>query len=343
MRYYLDTEFCETGYARIDLISLALVSEDGREFYAVASDGWDEDAVRAMPDDWLAANVLPHLGNQENRISRAGVMAACPGHTFQVLTKRTARMWHFFEWAKERAAHNSSFPVALFAAHASQALGRPTTDLFPPLLADWPAWPIPNIWLGASVENQEYAEQRVPLLAKIPSAVRFLSCEPLLGPLDFRIDAEATTNRYGLLSCPNCREWGAVRAGGTDWNGEANLRDCANCLGSGCAVDWVIGGGESGQRARPSEIAWARSLRDQCREVEISFFMKQLGSNVHGEWGDDNAPTVTVDDITSGKLVHVSQLARHKNGRWRLQSRKGGDMAEWPSDLRVREFPEVTP
>ena len=186
-------------------------------------------------------------------------------------------------------------------------------------------WP-PNAWAGCTVENQEYAEERIPLIATVPAAVRFLSCEPLLGPLNLFGPALADTGPFGAAWIRNGVSWES------DFGREHDVELTA-------AVDWVIVGGESGQRARPFAIEWARSIVKQCRDAQVACFVKQLGSAPHGEWGDDNAPTETVDDITSGKLVHVSQLARHKNGRWRLRDRKGGSMTEWPSDLRVREFP----
>jgi protein gp37 len=101
---------------------------------------------------------------------------------------------------------------------------------------DWPS----NVWIGTSVENQETADQRIPELLKIPAKVRFLSCEPLLGPIDF----------YKVTS-PASRE---------------TLR----------GIQWVIVGGESGPHARPMHPAWARSIRDQCQAAGVPFFMKQM-------------------------------------------------------------------
>lgn len=106
----------------------------------------------------------------------------------------------------------------------------------------------PNVWIGTSVENQEYADKRIPELLKIPAAVRFLSVEPLLGPVDIS----------QWLSCDTCLDRRV------HWCG-ANL------------VDWVIVGGESGPNARPMHPDWARAIRDQCLEAGTPFFMKQMG------------------------------------------------------------------
>jgi protein gp37 len=98
-----------------------------------------------------------------------------------------------------------------------------------------------NVWIGTSVENQEQADKRIPHLLRIPAKVRFLSMEPLLGPVDL---GKCYENEV------------------TQFNG---------------GINWVIVGGESGQNARPMHPAWARSLRDQCRKAGVPYFFKQFG------------------------------------------------------------------
>jgi protein gp37 len=150
-------------------------------------------------------------------------MEVCTEHTFQILTKRPGRMASLLgRWKREWET----------------AERMPTTI---------PRIPLPNIWLGTSVEDQKWADVRVPKLLETPAAVRFLSCEPLLGPIDFEF--------LGELELPADVD-GAPYAGG---------------------IDWVIAGGESGPDARPMHPDWARSLRDQCIEAEIPFFFKQWG------------------------------------------------------------------
>ncbi|HXR93554.1 MAG TPA: phage Gp37/Gp68 family protein [Steroidobacteraceae bacterium] len=110
-----------------------------------------------------------------------------------------------------------------------------------------------NVWLGATVANQEEAERDIPKLLHAPARVRFLSCEPLLGPIDLR----------GLWHrCPT-----------HDYDGGFCLQDC----GDWRWLSWVIVGGESGPHARPMHPGWAFSLRDQCREAGVPFLFKQWG------------------------------------------------------------------
>lgn len=111
----------------------------------------------------------------------------------------------------------------------------------------------PNIWIGTSVENQEYANERIPELLKVPAKIKFLSVEPMLGPVDL---VEAVNK--------------------LDWMDPANLRPNG--------IDWVICGGESGSGARIMELEWARDLRDQCRGSDVPFFMKQRSGLKPGDY-----------------------------------------------------------
>jgi protein gp37 len=161
------------------------------------------------------------------------------------------------------------------------------------------------VWLGVSVEDQAAADARIPELLATPAAVRFLSCEPLLGPVTL----------WPWLSEPS--SYGTYRIG--------RKRHVLGPTGfhPPSPISWVIAGGESGPRARPCDLAWIRSLVEQCRAAGVATFVKQLGSR----------PVVMYAENTSdpGESAHPMKL----------RDRKGGDMEEWPSDLRVREFPEV--
>jgi protein gp37 len=185
------------------------------------------------------------------------VMALCPQHTFQVLTKRAERMRDYMtRWkATERLT---------FLARAHEPGTMPMTQheiearLLPSALVEHRRlyrvsecvdWPLRNVWLGVSVEDQARADERIPLLLDTPAAVRFLSCEPLLGPVDLTpwLHRDATPP----LSAPH------------------SFRPIP-------PLDWVIVGGESGPGARPMDPNWARSIRDQCAAAGVSFFMKQM-------------------------------------------------------------------
>jgi protein gp37 len=124
-----------------------------------------------------------------------------------------------------------------------------------------PDWPL-NVWLGVSVEDQRRADERIPKLLEIPVAVRFLSCEPLLGPVDLW--------PFLSVACDEC---------GGKMNNASNDGPCPACRGGGrewgTAVDWVIVGGESGPGRRPMDPEWTRSIWQQCREAGVAFFGKQ--------------------------------------------------------------------
>lgn len=191
------------------------------------------------------------------------VMALTPWHTYQVLTKRPARMLAYLT----EPARGHSGGLVWYAGEQLKPSPPPRHWYHAPRSF---SWPLPNVWLGVSVEDQAAADERVPLLLQTPAAVRFVSAEPLLGPVNL--------GRYGWLSgCDSC------------CNGDRCPRppectrfdriSCPVCKGTarGINVDWVIVGGESGPGARPMDPSWARSIRDQCLAADIPFFFKQWG------------------------------------------------------------------
>jgi protein gp37 len=228
------------------------------------------------------------------------VMALAPRHTFQILTKRADRMRQYFATVATRhlwASAGKEFPGG--KADGWQAKCDDAICNGP--------FPLPNVWLGVSVEDQQRADERIPLLLQTPAAVRFLSCEPLLGPLDLF-----------------CQYRDGARAN------VLKLADISDGAPSGMqAIHWVIVGGESGPGARPFDISWARSIVKQCKDARVSCFVKQLGANPEIAQGCGDC-----DPCLAGQRCYQSY-----NVLMGLRSRKGGDMAEWPSDLRVREFP----
>ncbi|WP_100454668.1 DUF5131 family protein [Mycobacteroides abscessus] len=167
------------------------------------------------------------------------VMALAPQHTFQVLTKRHGRMRSLLSSDDFRSEVTQTFvgwaveDLSLKTGHLESATG------------DW--WPLPNVWLGVSAEDQKRADLRIPALLDTPAAVRFVSAEPLLGPIDLHGDPIGKDSVF--------------------WIGH---------------LDWVIVGGESGPGARPMHPDWARSVRDQCVAAGVPFLFKQWG-----EWSPD--------------------------------------------------------
>jgi protein gp37 len=221
-------------------------------------------------------------------------MAACNWHTFQVLTKRPERAAEFYRWMED--GNGSPQRKMVVAIHYLIGGRAPSGSA---IVA--PAWPLHNVWLGASVENQPCADERIPHLLKCPAAVRFLSVEPLLGAVDL-----------GLVEIDSALE---QRHAGV--NGR---------------IDWVIVGGESGSlsKIRACEVGWIRSIVTQCKDAGVPCFVKQLGSKPM--LGDVSEPHGWP---TSGGPVDW------ETGRIYLKDRKGGDPAEWQVDLQVREWPRV--
>lgn len=187
------------------------------------------------------------------------------GHTFQTLTKRPARMRAYL-----------SDPATLERVARRAATLMEDGDGWFDTIAFRPEGLVhPNMWWGVSVENQEAADERIPELLRTPAAVRFLSCEPLLGPVNLdaiQIPGERAGLRFG------------------------SLRHLESRFGEAPAlIDQVIAGCESGPGARPCDIAWLRSLRDQCAAAGVSYFLKQaeesadLGSDGRLDIGDDDS------------------------------------------------------
>jgi protein gp37 len=174
------------------------------------------------------------------------VMASAQRHSFQVLTKRHGRMRSLLS--------SSAFQAAVTSAAARLLrVGQPDFRALD-------VWPLPNVWLGVSAEDQHWAAIRVHALLATPAAVRWVSAEPLIGPIDLR----NLQVRNGVLLDAL---WGDVKTAA----GEIY----AACPGS---VSWVVAGGESGAGARPMRPEWAQSLRDQCQGARVPFLFKQWGA-----------------------------------------------------------------
>jgi len=201
------------------------------------------------------------------------VMAFARQHTFQILTKRPKRMQQYLS---ESATVDRIEEAGYSFTHNMDCINN---------------WPLPNVWLGTSIENQEVVDQRIPYLLNTPAVVRFLSCEPLLESVD-------------LSSYLSDFLW-------ADLDGKYLP-----------GVSWVIVGGESGTKSRPCHRNWIESIVTQCQEASVAVFVKQWGQNAIGY-----APYI------DGVAVSHSRI--------KLKNRKGGDMAEWPETIRVRQFPIV--
>ena len=209
-------------------------------------------------------------------------MALTPRHRFLILTKRPERMRTYLIWERPDLVRQGAVQNQMdFRTHRD-------------------AWPLPNVWLGTSVEDQRSADERIPHLLATPAAVRFVSAEPLLGPVEV-----------------------------SSWLYRGHP---VNTLLQSKRIDWLIVGGESGPRARPMDLAWARSLVAQCRAAGVPVFVKQLGAEAY-----DDVP-VSESDIPDHPLL--LRPAGTRRDEWPMRESHGRDPSEWPEDLRIREWPK---
>lgn len=208
------------------------------------------------------------------------VMEMTPQHTFMILTKRPERMRAYMAGMEDEEALKSVMIRA----------------------EDDAGWPLPNVWLGVSVENQETVDERIPLLLATSAAKRFISAEPLLSP----------------IALPPYIPF-------ADGQGYRAARGALGPMLGSPRLDLVIVGGESGPGARPCDIVWIRSIVRQCWVAGTACFVKQLGSHV----------------ISEPMAFGVGNSARVDGGHWRhkMSHPHGGSMDEWPEDLRIRQFP----
>ena len=163
------------------------------------------------------------------------IMARTPWHTYQILTKRPQNALKFFGWYQ--------CPVTSYQ------------------------WPFPNVHLGVTAENQATADERIPLLLQTPAAVRFVSCEPLLGPINLHqyLGLYQEADFVTVWAYRGDEQIPMTRPGFPGWRKHDGLK-----------LNWAIVGGESGPGARPMHPQWARDIRDQCLAADVSFFMKQM-------------------------------------------------------------------
>ena len=210
------------------------------------------------------------------------VMALCPQHTFQVLTKRPARMREYMSRRDDRERHPAMRYAALLAMTCQW--NTPALDLR--------LWPLPNVWLGTSIEDQPTADARIPHLLATPAAIRFASAEPLLGRLDLTrvgtIDSVRSAfpdlvQRLARHMHPHTVNGVQIEAVGSRFQATTYYQTPDHMGGFEVGsryyprLDWVIVGGESGPGARPMHQDWARSVRDQCVAAGVAFHFKQWG------------------------------------------------------------------
>ena len=240
----------------------------------------------AVPDEFIL-----RVFNVIRSCHTAGSNVWPSRHTFQILTKRPERMRNLMQ--RMRFDGGSDKGRMWFADKPEDRGGYAIMGGLPG------CEPPPGVWLGATCENQEQLEARVPPLLETPAAVRFLSLEPLLSEIELPRhmgDRYTTPGPTGFLEK---------------------------------MLDWVIVGGESGPKARPCDVQWIRSIVQQCKAAGVPAFVKQLGSY-------PVAADVELADWPTAKWRGDPATGL---GRGILLNSKGADPAEWPTDLQVQEFP----
>lgn len=240
------------------------------------------------------------------------VMAMRPQHTFQILTKRPTRMKNYLnhiqpDYGLEKVGRH----VLELSKEYSVSLWGDQPDNLENLRPDEHAlhnWPIPNVWIGVSVEDQDAADERIPPLLECPAEVRFLSCEPLLGPVN--LEGGETYPKKGWLSGFHVE---AEHANGC--RGECRRCPVPVRVQNPGEIDWVIAGGESGPGARPMHPDWVRSVRDQCDEADVPFFFKQWGAWGPGSYQQENCQTKVI--LSNGESADYSnyqeEIAKFKS------------------------------
>ncbi|WP_051294911.1 DUF5131 family protein [Maridesulfovibrio bastinii] len=240
------------------------------------------------------------------------VMGSCPQHRFILLTKRPERMQEYCSSRREEIRQNYVYRQSFQVLKAAEEKG-----------VDLPLWPLPNVLLGVTAENQEQADKRIPILLDTPAAARFVSIEPMLGAVD-------------LTPWDECDQCGVMRKDFDSYNEVGKAWDGWQCFNhynpnGGCdgtfkgVLDWVICGGESGPNARPMHPDWVSSLRDQCSSAGTPFFFKQWGesvddlnrqarANVKGAfWMLPNGTTGKVQPEPKG-CVWMNRVGKHAAG-----------------------------
>lgn len=195
---------------------------------------------------------LFHERNSFEQIASVyGVMASCPQHTFQVLTKRPDRALEFYDWIRLYVGCTKD-AFRKFLLTSSQSGHLMSYDNYYQMGCNWP---LPNLWIGVTAENQDQLDKRLSILFQIPASKYFVSMEPLLSEISFR-----------------WAKWITI--------GQSKTTGHLDGLKK---LDWVIAGGETGHKARPIHPDWVRSIRDQCKETGTPFFFKGWG-----EWALKN-------------------------------------------------------
>jgi protein gp37 len=260
------------------------------------------------------------------------IMTSAVDHTFLLLTKRPDRMLKYMKRVETNGPTARSSYVQQMEDYHKQHIENYTLGWTPPpppepevrFLYDsaikyeaaapewkgifynhqhhWRKWPLRNVWLGITAENQEQADKRTPILLQIPAAVRFVSVEPMLSEIDL--------SRY--LKWPVCKIWRPADGGNDHEYGKYQWVKQKLVLQGYVGIDQVFCGGETGPGARPMHPDWVRSLRNQCQAAGVSFFFKQWGDWI-SHWDIGNIPGTNIQTIVNGLSFY--RVGKKASGR----------------------------
>lgn len=280
------------------------------------------------------------------------VMASCADHTFLLLTKRPMRMLEYMQRVSQggpvAAAQYTEDMMNFHRQHIegyaegwtpppppepevrfiyTSAVKQEAADpewksIFYNRTCHWRKWPLSNVWMGVTTENQAQYDDRTELLLQIPAAKRFVSVEPMLSPVDIK-------KYLGIISgckihCPNTKD----TCRNHSW-------ECREAHDDKPGLDWIICGGESGPGARPMHPDWARGLRDQCQAAGVPFYFKQWGE--YCSWGQMPPQTYTEWGIWKDKH-HGDDFYSPDEPIWKVGKKKSGRLLDGRT---WEEFPGV--
>jgi protein gp37 len=250
-----------------------------------------------MPLEWIA--------------TMFAIIAITPHHIYQVLTKRARHM-------REQMVGSDFLEITPMSTRVADALlamwpdierlGIPRYAAFKTEASiaslaalirkeDPSVWPLKNVWFGVSAEDQQRANDRVRYLLETPAAIRFVSAEPLLGPIDFERLERTRRQGYGAGYLDALRGW-------TRGSGHGHRE-----FDAPAKLDWIIVGGESGPDARPMHREWARSIRNQCRETGVAFHFKQWGEWMPADdWYGDHSVSLPLRTFDGERWRETSIL-----------------------------------
>lgn len=276
--------------------------------------GWEQPLYWRVPARVSVEDDLFHEHVPDKWLDEIfAVMALAPHHTFILTTKRPERMRQYL--MARNGIGNSALCTSINSIPSNLGDRRGALSM-----------PLPNVWLGVSVEDQPSADERISIILDTPAAVRWVNFDPALEHVDL--------SSLTVQICNECGKPVYV---------DSFLARKRCCCTEGpepvnrAVLDWVVVGGESGPGARPCNVEWIRSIVEQCREAGVACFVKQLGARPL--MGIHDIPGELYRELEANglDLVEIHKAVRER--RTPLRHRKGADPSEWPEDLQVQEYP----